>query len=127
MKKGKFFEGVWLGGREGKCVVGPRCFLLGFTRKFFLQNGKKIERKKITRLVFSFSSSSCCCFFFFFFFFSSWASFLLFFFFPICTIHTQLFFAKKMCCFFVLFNEDIIVNLYQLYFSILSFSSQPKK
>ena len=125
MKKGKFFEGVWLGGREGKCVVGPRYFLLGFTRKFFLQDGKNIERKKITHLFFSFSSSSCCCCFFFF--FSRLGLLFFFFFFPICTIHTQLFFAKKMCCFFVLFNEDIIVNLYQLYFSILSFSSQPKK
>ena len=103
MKKGNFFEGVWLGVREGKCVVGPRCFLLGFTRKFFLQNGKNIERKKITHLFFSFSCC-CCCFFFF-----------------IYTVHTQLFFAKKMCCFFVLFNEDIIINLYQFHFLILSF------
>ena len=117
MKKGNVFEGVWLGGRERKCVVGPRCFLLGFTRKFFLQNGKNIERKKITHLFFSFSSC-CCCFLLFFFFY---------FFFFIYTVHTQLFFAKKMYCFFVLFNEDIIVNLYQLHFSILSFSSQPKK
>ena len=32
-----------------------------------------------------------------------------------------------MCYFFVLFNKDIIVNLYLLYFSSSHFSSQPNK
>ena len=57
----------------------------------------------------SFMSS---CFFFFFLF-----SFFLH---PLAHTH---FFAKKCVTFFVLFNGDIIVNLYQLYFPSSHFSS----
>ena len=32
------------------------------------------------------------------------------------SVHTQFFFLIKMCYFFILFNENIIVNLYQLHF-----------
>ena len=35
----------WLGGGEEKNVIGFRCFLIGFTKMFSLQNGEKIERK----------------------------------------------------------------------------------
>ena len=42
-------------------------------------------------------------------------------------LHVHNFFAKKMCYFFVLFEEDIIINLYQFHFSSSHFSSQPNK
>ena len=54
-----------------------------------------------------FSLSNCFIYHFFFFVY----------------LHIHNFFAKKMCYFFVLFNEEIIVNLYQLYFSSSLFSS----
>ena len=37
------------------------------------------------------------------------------------------FLIKKMSTFFVLFNKDIIVNLYKFYFPSSHFSSQPNK
>ena len=67
---------------------------------------------------FFFSSSSCS---FLFFFFSSTCTYIIFLLRKCVTFlfaHTQ---------FFVLFNEDIIVHLYQLYFSILSFFFSTKQ
>ena len=60
--------------------------------------------------------------FFLLLFYSSSSSFSLPFFFSI-HLHIHNLFAKKMCYFFVLFNEDIIVNLYQIHFSSFRFSS----
>ena len=36
MRRGNFLEGVWLGGREEKCVVGLRYLLLGRMCCFFV-------------------------------------------------------------------------------------------
>ena len=41
MRKENFLEGVWLGGEEGKMIVGPWCFLPEPIKKFSPQNGEK--------------------------------------------------------------------------------------
>ena len=43
-EEGKLFGGC-LVGREEKKMVGPRCFLLGLTRKFSPQNREKTRQK----------------------------------------------------------------------------------
>ena len=41
--KENFFGGCLVGGRGGKKLVGPRCFLFGPIKMFSLQNGEKAE------------------------------------------------------------------------------------
>ena len=41
--KENFFGGCLVGGRGGKKLVGPRCFLFGPIKMFSLQNGEKTE------------------------------------------------------------------------------------
>ena len=77
-ERGKKCSG-WLEGREGKNVVGLRCFLLGLTKMFSLQNEKKTEGESV---IFQMDKNAPSCFprqhwpffffgqtFFFFFFF----------------------------------------------------------
>jgi len=121
-------------GREiENFVIGLGCFLPRPTKKFSLQNEKKIEgRKHLPQ-----NGWKCPCalahgfhphqllfppFFFIFFIFYFVKLLYLPFFFSV-HLHIHNFFAKKLCYFFVLFNEDIIINLYQLYFSSSLFSS----
>ena len=92
--------------------------------------------------LFIFSSSN----FFFFFWLFLYFSIVFFFFLGVCvcvcvcsssfglcylkkklSVHTQFFFLIKMCYFFILFNENIIVNLYQFHFPSSHFFSQPNK
>ena len=41
MRKENFLESVWLRERGGKIMVESKCFFLGSTKKFALQNEKK--------------------------------------------------------------------------------------
>jgi len=47
MRRENFLESVWLKGREGKNVVGLKCFLLKLTKMFSLQNEKKTKRERV--------------------------------------------------------------------------------
>ena len=119
-KKKKFFflKSVWLGGGEGKEMVFGS-FLPGSYKNFSPQNGEKTEGRKCA----SAHGRKCLCalahgliprhllfsfFFFFLFFFNSIALFTIFF----SSTCTYKIFLPKKCYFFILFNENIILNLY---------------
>ena len=132
---------------------GPGVFSLGLPKCFLLHMGFI----QLLLLLFCFLVSSNCisvflfCFFFFlyffFYFFFFFPCFLLYFlvfffffnssFFGLCYLTKKkkkklkcpytIFLIKKMCYFFVLFNGDIIVNIYQLHFPTYHFSSQSNK
>ena len=107
--------------------IPVRCTVI-LLLSFFLVIKKYLPLCLILRFLFLFLFYFfvfACTYFFFFFLVLSLYSFLkkkieVF------ILHTQ-FLNKKMCYFFVLFNRDIIVNLYLLYFSSSHFSSQSNK
>ena len=111
--------GVWLGGRVEKKCGRAQVFSPGPTKKFSPQNGEKIEGRKQKPqngwiLPFALAHE----------FRPRQLLFPLFFSSSTCTYTIVL---LKKCYFFVLFNEDIIVNLYQLHFPSSHFSSQLNK
>ena len=109
-------------------MVEPRCFLPQTTTKFSPQNGEKTER--------GISPPTCWLFFFFFFdfflslltcwlllffslifsFYGIVLAFFFSFFFTLMKCPFILFFFKYNVFFFVLFNRNMMLNLYKLYF-----------
>ena len=113
MIRENFLEGVWLKGGEGKEIAGVQVFSSNTHQKTGKGRGvggenmcTQADQNAHVYRVHS-AHGHCSCIFFFF-FFSPLA-------------HTQLFLLKKCVAFFVLFNRNIIVNLYEFHFSILLF------
>ena len=131
MRERSFSERL-VGRKIENFVIGLGCFLprptIKFSPKWGENWGEKTPAPKWMKMPVCIgtwvSSTSVAfppfCFIFYFFYFVE-LLYLPFFF----SVHLQIhnFFAKKLCYFFVLFNEDIIINLYQLYFSSSLFSS----
>ena len=130
MIRENFLEGVWLKGGEGKEIAGVQVFSSNTHQKTGKGRGvggenmcTQADQNAHVYRVHS-AHGHCSCIFFFFFFspLAHTQLFLLkkcvfFFFFA----HAQIFLLKKCVAFFVLFNRNIIVNLYEFHFSILSF------
>ena len=105
-----------VGRGRGKRDGRPRCFLLGSPKSFLLKMGRKLEWRKNWR--------KCPCVL------CTWVSSTpnAFFSPPTTCTYTNFFlFYLKMCYFFVLFNGVIIIYLYQLHFSNLSFFLSTKQ
>ena len=115
MRRKFFLEGVWLGGGEGKEMVGPGVFSRAHQKVFFSkwgenQSGKKTDENAHVYCAHGFRPRPML-------------------FFPPNHLHVYnyLFIYLKMCYFFVLFNGVIIIYLYQLHFSNLSFFLSTKQ
>ena len=49
MRREIFLEDVWLGGRDGKEMVGPGCFLPNQPKSFLSKMGRKLGGRKSNR------------------------------------------------------------------------------
>ena len=113
MRRENFLGGIWLRRGEEKEIVRARCFLPGLSKSFLPKIWRKLGGEKIR---IGLTKMSMC---------TTHMSFVhtQCFFLPLA--HTQFFCLKNVLLFFfyffVLFNGDIIINLYQFHFHSLIF------
>ena len=132
-RRGNFLKGVWLGGSRGgreNVWWGPNVFSLDPPEN----RGEENHSLRLTKLPMCTVHMSIVPtpspFFFFFFFFHLCRTCTIILAKKICYFFVckyTIFLQKKKCSFFILLNGDIIVNLYKLHFSILSFFFSTKQ
>ena len=104
MRRENILENVWLGGREGKMMMGPGCFLLGLPKSFLPKMWRKlvgenlIANDKNAHVQVSHGHVHCSFYFYFYFsipvvinvFFFGYCSFFLYIYIYILFYHQML-------------------------------------